>query len=187
MLGLEGEEPERIDPDMIETRVRGFASVARWICWGSTRLPFRSASTWCFTGAELPFIRTDALCGVGAAARSSSRSSTTDRGASWWTSAAGADRIREDDRTLPHPFRSGASCSSAAAAGVAISRLMIETKPVASESETHAGLARIWQAMQTACGALQPRRRAAGGSSRPRAAELHRQLSAAPEAPCVTR
>ena len=66
--------------------------------------------------------------------------------------AAGADRIREDDRTLPHPFRSGAEllerCRSQ---GVAISRLMIENETAwRPEPETHAGLARIWQAMQEA-------------------------------------
>lgn len=190
MLGLEGEEPERIDPDMIETRVARIRERGTLDLLGQHPIAFSEREHLVFHRRQsLPFHPNGMrFAALGATGEELVAKQYYSIGGGFVVDerAAGADRIREDDRTLPHPFRSGAEllerCRSQ---GVAISRLMIENETAwRPESETHAGLARIWQAMQDCVrrGCSREGVLPGGIKLRRRAAELHRQLSAAPEA-----
>jgi L-serine dehydratase len=190
MLGLEGEEPERIDPDTIDARLARIRERAALDLLGQHPIAFSEREHLVFHRREsLPFhpngMRFSALGSsgeelVGKQYYSVGGGFVVDE------QAAGADRIREDDRPLPHPFATGADllerCQSR---GLTISQLMIENETAWRPApETRAQLTRIWQAMQDCVkrgcgregvlpGAIKLRRRAA---------ELYRQLSAAPEA-----
>ena len=190
MLGLEGEEPERIDPDTIELRLARIREQGALNLLGEHKIAFSEREHLVFHRREsLPFhpngMRFAAL-GADGEELTGKQYYSVGGGFVVDEHAACADRIREDDRPLPHPFNTGAEllerCQSR---GLAISRLMIENESAwRSESETRAQLALIWQAMQDCVrrgcsregvlpGAIKVRRRAA---------ELHRQLSSAPEA-----
>jgi L-serine dehydratase len=190
MLGLEGEEPERIDPDTIEALLARIREQGALNLLGEHKIAFSEREHLVFHRREsLPFhpngMRFTALASDGEELTSKQYYSV---GGGFVVDehAAGADRIREDDRPLLHPFNSGAEllerCQSR---GLTISQVMIENESAwRPEPETRAQLARIWQAMQDCVrrgcsregvlpGAIKVRRRAA---------ELHRQLSSAPEA-----
>ncbi len=190
MLGLEGEEPERIDPDTIETRLARIRERSALDLLGEQPIRFTEREHLVFHRRESrPFhpngMRFAAL-GSDGEELIAKQYYSVGGGFVVDEQAAGADRIREDDRPLRHPFGTGAEllelCRSR---GLAISALMIENETAwRPESDTRAQLARIWQAMQDCVrrgcsregvlpGAIKVRRRAA---------ELHRQLSSAPEA-----
>jgi L-serine dehydratase len=190
MLGLEGEEPERIDPDTIEARMARIRDRGVLDLLGEHPIAFSEREHLVFHRREsLPFhpngMRFSAL-GPAGEELIGKQYYSVGGGFVVDEQAAGADRIREDDRPLPHPFGTGAEllelCQSR---NLTISRLMIENETAwRSEDETRSQLARIWQAMQDCVrrgcsregvlpGAIKVRRRAA---------ELHRQLSSAPEA-----
>ena len=190
MLGLEGEEPERIDPDTIEARVTRIRERGALDLLGQHPIAFAEREHLVFHRREsLPFhpngMRFAALGPdgdelIGRQYYSVGGGFVVDE------RAAGAGRIREDDRVLPHPFADAAEllerCRSG---GFAISRLMIENETAwRPESETRAGLAQIWQAMQDCVrrGCSREGVLPGGIKLRRRAAELYRQLSAAPEA-----
>ena len=99
-------------------------------------------------------------------------------------SAAGADRIKEDDTTQPYPFRTGVELlERCAQTGLPISDVMMANEQAwRSEAEIRKGLLDIWSVMQecvhngcTNEGTLP------GGLKVPRRApELHRDLRAEP-------
>jgi L-serine dehydratase len=64
--------------------------------------------------------------------------------------AAGADRIKQDDTVLPYPFTSGAQLlAQCAETGLSISGLMLANEQAwRSEQEIRDGLLRIWAVMQ---------------------------------------
>jgi L-serine dehydratase len=190
MLGLEGEEPDRIDPDTIDGRLARIREQGALKLLGEHRIAFLEREHLVFHRREsLPFhpngMRFTAL-GPALEELTGKQYYSVGGGFVVDEHAAGADRIREDDRPLQHPFGTGAElldrCQSR---GLAISQLMMENEIAwRPESETRAQLVRIWQAMQDCVrrgcsregvlpGAIKVRRRAA---------ELHRQLSSAPEA-----
>jgi L-serine dehydratase len=190
MLGLEGEDPERIDPDTIEPRLARIRERGTLDLLGQHPIAFAEREHVVFHRREsLPFhpngMRFTAVGGAGEEFVAKQYYSIGG-GFVLDERAAGAGRIREDDRPLPHPFRTGAEllelCHSRR---LAISGLMIENETAwRPESETRAGLIRIWRAMQDCVrrgcsregvlpGAIKVRRRAA---------ELHRKLSSTPEA-----
>ncbi|HEY4037399.1 MAG TPA: L-serine ammonia-lyase [Burkholderiaceae bacterium] len=190
MLGLEGEEPERVDPDTIEARLARIRERGTLDLLGQHPIAFSEREHLVFHRREsLPFhpngMRFSAL-GPAGEELAGKQYYSVGGGFVVDEQAAGADRIREDDRALPHPFNTGAEllqlCQSRDST---ISQLMIENEGAwRPEADTRAQLARIWQAMQDCVrrgcsregvlpGAIKVRRRAA---------ELYRQLSAAPEA-----
>jgi len=193
MLGLEGEEPERIDPDMIETRVARIRERARWDLLGSTDCLFRSASTWCFHRRQsLPFHPNGMpLCGVGAAGEELVAKQYSDRRRLRGGRARGRRRPdREDDRTLAAPVpQRGRAARAAAAAGVAISRLNDRERNAWRPESEALRLTRIWQAMQDCVrrgcsreGVLRVGSSCAG--ARPSCIDSCRRR---PRRPCVTR
>jgi L-serine dehydratase len=64
--------------------------------------------------------------------------------------AAGADRIKQDDTVLPYPFTTGAQLlAQCAESGLSISQLMLANEQAwRSETEVRDGLLRIWAVMQ---------------------------------------
>jgi len=190
MLGLEGEEPERIDPDTIEARLARIRERGALDLLGQHPIAFLEREHLVFHRREsLPFhpngmrFAARGLTGEELAAK---QYYSVGGGFVVDEQAAGADRIREDDRPLPHPFRTGAEllelCHSR---DLAISQVMIENEAAwRSEAQTRAQLARIWQAMQDCVKRGCSREGVLPGAIklRRRAAELYRQLSAAPEA-----
>jgi L-serine dehydratase len=190
MLGLEGEEPERIDPDTVEARLARTRERGSLILLGQHPIAFAERDHIVFHRREsLPFhpngMRFSAL-GPAGEDLVTKQYYSVGGGFVVDEQAAGADRIKEDDRALAHPFSTGAELLELCQGrNIAISQLMIENECAwRPEAETRAQLARIWQAMQDCVrrgcsregvlpGAIKVRRRAA---------ELHRQLSAAPEA-----
>jgi L-serine dehydratase len=190
MLGLEGEEPEQIDPDTIEARLAGIRERGSLTLLGDHAIAFAEREHLVFHRREsLPFhpngMRFTAL---GAAGEELSLKQYYSVGGGFVVDerAAGADRIREDDRTLPHPFATGAELLQVCRTrGLTISRVMLENETAwRPESETRAGLIRIWQAMQECVrrGCSREGVLPGGIKLRRRAAELYRQLSGSPEA-----
>jgi L-serine dehydratase len=190
MLGLEGEEPERIDPDTIETRVARIRERGALDLLGQHPIAFVEREHLVFHRRQsLPFhpngMRFAAL-GADGDELLGRQYYSVGGGFVVDERAAGAGRIREDDRALSHPFGDAAEllerCRSG---GFSISRLMLENETAwRPESETRAGLARIWQAMQDCVrrGCSREGVLPGGIKLRRRAAELYRQLSSAPEA-----
>jgi L-serine dehydratase len=190
MLGLEGEQPEDIDPDTIEARLAEIRARGTVRLLGEYPIPFAEREHLVFHRREsLPFHPNGmSFAALGAAGEELVRKQYYSVGGGFVVDerAAGADRIREDDRPLAHPFGSGAELlQRCRGAGLSISGLMLQNETAwRPESQTRAQLAQIWQAMQDCVrrgcsregllpGAIKVRRRAA---------ELHRKLSAAPEA-----
>jgi len=190
MLGLEGEQPEDIDPDTIEARLAEIRARGTVRLLGEYPIPFAEREHLVFHRREsLPFHPNGmSFAALGAAGEELVRKQYYSVGGGFVVDerAAGADRIREDDRPLAHPFGSGAELlQRCRGAGLSISALMLQNEMAwRPESQTRAQLAQIWQAMQDCVrrgcsregllpGAIKVRRRAA---------ELHRKLSAAPEA-----
>ena len=100
--------------------------------------------------------------------------------------AVGADRIVADQTTLPYPFHSArellAHCQST---GLSISALVLANEAAwRPEADTRAALLGIWQVMQdcVAAGCRHEGIMPGGLKVRRRAADLHRQLCAQPEA-----
>jgi L-serine dehydratase len=190
MLGLEGEQPEGIDPDTIEARLAEIRARGTVRLLGEYPIAFAEREHLVFHRREsLPFHPNGmSFAALGAAGEELVRKQYYSVGGGFVVDerAAGADRIREDDRPLAHPFGSGAELlQRCRGAGLSISGLMLQNETAwRPESHTRAQLAQIWQAMQDCVrrgcsregllpGAIKVRRRAAG---------LHRKLSAAPEA-----
>jgi L-serine dehydratase len=190
MLGLEGEEPERIDPDTIEARLARIRERGTLDLLGQHPIAFAEREHLVFHRREsLPFhpngMRFSAL-GASGEELVGKQYYSVGGGFVVDERAAGADRIREDDRPLSHPFGTGAEllerCHSR---GLTISQLMMENEAAWRPTpETREQLMRIWQAMQDCVkrGCSREGVLPGGIKLRRRAAELYRQLSAAPEA-----
>jgi L-serine dehydratase len=190
LLGLEGEAPDLVDPDTIEGRLARIRDSRRIALAGIHQVAYDEKN-------DLVFLRRQSLpyhpngmrltaCGEGGAELASRVYYSVGGGFVVNEEAAGADRIVEDTTELTYPFHSGDQLlTQCAANGLSISQLMLgNEKAWRSEAETRAGLLHIWQVMQ-ACvrrgceveGVLP-----GGMKVRRRAAELYRNLSAAPEA-----
>jgi L-serine dehydratase len=190
LLGLEGEAPERVDPEQVDAilaRIRGehrirLAGVqpVRFVEREHLVLHRRQSLPYHPNGMRLAaFDAAGALLceklyySVGGGFVVDER-------------AAGADRIVADTRPLAHPFRSGAELlANCRRTGLAISQLMLENERAwRSDADTRAGLLDIWGVMQ-ACvrrGCEQEGVMPGGLHVRRRAAALYRQLSSTPEA-----
>jgi L-serine dehydratase len=190
VLGLEGEEPETIDPDTIESRMADIRAHGTVRVLGEHPIAFSEREHLVFHRREsLPFhpngMRFAALTASG---EELVRKQYYSVGGGFVVDeqAAGADRIREDDRALAHPFGSGEELLQRCRdTGLPISGVMLQNEAAwRPAGETRAGLTRIWQAMQDCVRSGCAREGVLPGKIkvRRRAAELYRKLSAAPEA-----
>jgi len=190
MLGLEGEQPELIDPDTIEARLTDIRARGTIRLLGEHSIVFAEREHLVFHRREsLPFHPNGMrFAALGADGVELVRKQYYSVGGGFVVDerAAGADRIREDDRTLPHPFATAEEllqrCRST---GLPVSGVMMQNETAwRPQSQTRAQLAQIWQAMQDCVrrGCSREGVLPGGIKLRRRAAELHRKLSAAPEA-----
>ncbi len=154
LLGLEGERPDRVDPDHVARRMLAIGEQGR-LCLGGERdigidlradLIFHKRQTLPFHSNGMRFTVFDA---AGTALLTRDYYSV---GGGFVVNPdeAAADRIVADTTALAHPFRSGdellAICDRE---GLRISDVMLANEQVwRSRAEIRSGLLAIWQAMQ---------------------------------------
>ncbi len=154
MLGLQGEMPDRIDPDLIEGMVGGIMESGRLALAGKHEIAFDARKDLCFNRRKsLPYhpngMRFRAWDGDGALLSERCFYSV---GGGFVVSEdeAARDRILPDQTRLPHPFTSGdellARCreQDLDIAGI----MLANEKSWRSEEEIRRGLLEIWSAMQ---------------------------------------
>jgi L-serine dehydratase len=189
LLGIEGEDPETVDPRTVATHAARIRSEERVHVLGRQPVAFRENEHLIFHKRKslpvhpngMEFIAVDE---AGNTLRQK-RYYSVGGGFVVDESASGADKIKSDESKLPYPFTTaGELLDLCARHGLRISGLMLENeKTWRSEREIDDGLLRIWSAMQecvrngsankgTLPGKLQVRRRAP---------ELYRQLTEDPE------
>ena len=190
LLGLLGESPEEVDPDRVPGLLEEIADRRKIRLLGRREIPFDIAK-------DLRFVRRERLPlhsnGMRFMAYSEEGEEISTRlyysvGGGFVVNdqEAGEDRLVADDTRLPHPFSSGAELlDRCREADLAIHQVMLENEKVwRSESEVRDGLGALWQAMQDCVdrGCRQEGTLPGGLSVPRRAPQLHRELSARPQA-----
>ncbi len=190
MLGLEGEEPDRIDPDAIAPRLEAIRAARALALAGRQRVAFDERTDLVFNRRQtLPFhpngMRLSAFDAAGGVLAEHTYYSVGG-GFVVGQDETGSPTLVADARSLPHPFANGAELlERCAGTGLSIAEVMAANETAWREpAEVRTGLLAIWDAMQGCVrrgiategvlpGALKVKRRAA---------ELHRGLIAHPEA-----
>ena len=188
MLGLEGELPESVATDSIESRLETIRSTRQLNLFGEhavkfdetkqlvmhrrQTLPFHSnGMTFCAFDAQHEMLRDATFYSVGG-------------GFIVDESAAGADRIVADDTRLPYPFLSAVDLLiHCANHDMSISDVMLENeKTWRSEAEIRSGLLDIWKVMRSCVnnGCRNEGILPGGMKVKRRAAELSRKLRGQP-------
>ncbi len=188
MLGLEGELPESVDTDSVESRLESIRSTCQLNLFGEhpikfdekkqlvmhrrESLPFHSnGMTFCAFDAKDEELRNSTFYSVGG-------------GFIVDDSAQGSDRIVEDDTKLPYPFLSAVDLLiHCANHDMSISDLMMENeKTWRSEEEIRLGLLEIWKVMRSCVnnGCRNEGILPGGMKVKRRAADLHRKLRGQP-------
>ncbi|MBV2263164.1 MAG: L-serine ammonia-lyase [Thauera sp.] len=190
LLGLEGEVPDRVDPDQVDARLGRIRGERRLLLAGTHAIPFVEREHLLMHRRQvLPYhpngMRITAFDAAGRVLASKVYYSVGG-GFVVDETASGADRIVVDTTPLAHPFRSGAELlAQCRDKQLSISQLMLENERAwRSYAETRAGLLRIWDVMQLCVrrGCEREGIMPGGLKVRRRAAELYRKLSANPEA-----
>jgi L-serine dehydratase len=190
LLGLEGEAPDTIDPAIIAERLATIRRDKAITVLGTRRIAFDEAVHLVFHRRKtLPFHPNGmTFTASGDAGEEIFSRTYYSVGGGFVVNDAGtgAERLKEDDTQLPHPFKSGADLLRLAKEhGKSFSQLMMDNeKSWRTEAEIRAGLLHIWGVMQ-ACvrrGCEQDGVLLGGMKLKRRAKELHRMLSSAPEA-----
>jgi L-serine dehydratase len=187
MMGLSGESPESIDPDIIDGRMRDIRQSGTLHLLGTRLVSFRLPDALVFNLAEpLPFhsngMRFRALDGSGNVIARHTAYST---GGGFVVFDGDPTESGEDNRRIPHPFTSGTELLRAGEESMkSIDGMVLENEcTLRSEQEVHERLLLIWQAMQD-CVARGLKREGIlpGGLSIPRRApSLYRELVEHPE------
>ncbi|MCK9986542.1 MAG: L-serine dehydratase [Azoarcus sp.] len=190
LLGLEGEAPDLVDTEQVDSKLARIRGEQRLLLAGEHPIAFTEREHLVMHRRQsLPYhpngMRITALDAAGELLTSKVYYSVGG-GFVVDESAAGADRIVADTTPLAHPFHSGdALLAQCREKNLSISQLMLENERAwRTDAETRAGLLRIWDVMQRCVrrgcekegimpGGLQVKRRAA---------EMYRKLSSAPEA-----
>jgi L-serine dehydratase len=154
LCGLEGEWPDRIDPDTIPARLARIRGEGRIHVLGRHPVPFDEKADLVFNKRQkLPFhsngMRFSAQDAAGNVLATRDYYSV---GGGFVVNQdeAATDRIVADTTPLPYPFHSGDELlAMCAASGRSIAQVMLENeKAWRSEAEIRSGLLAIWQAMQ---------------------------------------
>ena len=190
MLGLEGEEPDRVEPNRIPIRLRQIREERSLMLAGQQAIAFDERE-------DLLFLRRETLAfhpnGMRLSAFDAAGETLFERtyysvGGGFVVNHddAGAPQLGPDTRALPHPFRTGEELlQQCRATGLGIAQLMWRNELAwRSEDELRSGLRRIWEAMQGCVqrGIATEGTLPGGFKVRRRAADLHRGLTAHPEA-----
>lgn len=189
LLGLEGDEPDKVEMATIEARLTAIRTDQEINLLGSHKLAFVEKADLLFRRQALPYhpngMRFTALDSQGEELLSKVYYSIGG-GFVVDESATGADRIKEDETALPYPFDSGAELLALCEQhNLSISQLMLgNEKTWRSETEIRAGLLKIWAVMQECvrCGCQVEGILPGGMKVKRRAADLYAQLSNNPEA-----
>ena len=198
LLGLEGEEPDKVDVDGIDQRLDAIRSEGRLKLLGGQAIDFDAR-------ADLLFYRKLTLDGEPLAHANGMRFVAFDGGghevaARVYYSVGGgfvvsaevmadgeaARRIAPDTTVLDHPFHTGEQLLQIAQRqGMSIAQVMrANERHWRADADIDAGLLAIWQAMQdcVARGLRRDGELPGGFRVKRRAAALHRRLTANPEA-----
>jgi L-serine dehydratase len=188
LLGLEGEDPETVEVSGVEGRVAAIRSQQKLLLLGVHAIAFdEDTDLVLHRRRALPYhpngMTFTALDAAGAELRTRTYYSVGG-GFVVDETATGADRVKPDDTVLPYPFSTGAELlAHTRATGWPISRIMAENEQAwRSPTEIREGLLHIWDVMR-ACvdaGCATEGVLPGGLKVRRRAAELHRDLLAAP-------
>jgi L-serine dehydratase len=185
LLGLEGEQPDLVDPAAAELRVEELRKTRRLCLGGEREIDFDPDE-------HLVMHRRKSLPlhpnGMSFEAFDSSGASL-DRAVYYSVgggfvvdeNASGADRIKPDTTALPHPFRTGDELlARTRQTGLSISEVMLANEQAwRSEAEIRSGLLHIWQVMQECVerGCTEQGVLPGGLKVRRRAAEMHKRLA----------
>ena len=192
VLGLLGEEPDRVDPAHIDGLVRGVRKSQRIAVMGGPPIPFDEARDLLFRGdIVLPGhpngMRFTAFDSAGAILR---REVYYSVGGGFIEREGEPPAAASDAVQLPYPFASASEMlAEGGAAGLPIWAMMLENeKALASEAEIRQRIARIWTVMQecTLRGLTTDGLLPGGLDVRRRAPEMHRRLLAAADDPLRT-
>jgi len=198
LLGLEGEEPDKVDVDGIDQRLDAIRSEGRLKLLGRQAVEFDAR-------ADLLFYRKLTLDGEPLAHANGMRFVAFDGGghevaarvyysvgggfvvsAEVMADGAAARRIAPDTTVLEHPFHTGEQLLQIAQRqGMSIAQVMrANERHWRADADIDAGLLAIWQAMQdcVARGLRRDGELPGGFRVKRRAAALHRRLTANPEA-----
>ena len=190
LLGLQGETPEAVDVDAVQSRIADIRSTRSLRLHGGCVIAFDEKS-------DLLFHRTESLPahpnGMRFVARDAAGGELLAKifysvGGGFVVGEQGAaeDRLVASAHALPFPFRNGDDLLRMAREfGLSVSEMMLRNEVCwRPEAETRAGLLRVWSAMQ-ACVARGCRCEGTlpgGLKVERRAPKLFRELSATPEA-----
>ena len=189
LLGLEGEEPDLVEPDAIAPRLQRLRESQTLNLLGSHPVAFHEREDLKFFRKALPFhpngMRLYALDASGATLLEKTYYSV---GGGFVISqdAQGQPALVPDPQPLPYPFASGAELlQRCGESGLSIAQLMWRNELAWRDAEAvRSGLLRIWNVMQ-ACvqrGIATEGILPGGFKVKRRAAELYRNLTAHPEA-----
>ena len=154
ILGLEGEEPDRIDPATINPRVETIRAERSVALLGVHPVAFDEKRDLIFQRRKsLPYHPNGMEMRAFDAAGQELLSKTyysVGGGFVVDESAAGADRIKEDDTVVPFPFSSATELLALCHQHLMpISQIMLENEKMwRSEADIRAGLLHIWEVMQ---------------------------------------
>ncbi|MDZ4350841.1 MAG: L-serine ammonia-lyase [Xanthomonadaceae bacterium] len=190
LMGLEGHEPDRIDPDSIPETLQRIRSAGRLRLLGSHEIDFDEKADLVFNKRQkLPYhsngMRFSAFDSAGNTLATRDYYSVGG-GFVVNTDEAAEDRIVADTTALPHPFASGKELLHRCADGfLTIPELMRANERVwRDDAAIDAGLRQLWQAMQdcVARGLRSPGELPGGLHVARRAPALHAELRDRPEA-----
>ncbi len=188
MLGLEGELPESVDTDSVETRLAAIRERAKINLLGRHAIDFdEAAGLIMHRRKSLPFhsngMTFAAFGGEGVEIRKATFYSVGG-GFIVDENAAGSDRIVEDDTRLPYPFTTAVDLLiHCANRGMRISDVMLANeKAWRGEDEIRDGLLEIWKVMQSCVrnGCRNEGILPGGMKVKRRAADLYRKLHGEP-------
>ena len=189
MLGLEGELPESIDTTAIPARLEAIRGQQRIDLLGTHSIEFNEAKDLIMHRRKtLPFHSngmTFAAFDAGGETLHQATYYSIGGGFIVDESAAGADRIKQDDTQLPYPFLTAVNLLIHCANNdMRISDVMMENEQVwRSEADIRSGLLNIWKVMQTCVknGYRNEGILPGGLKVKRRAADLFRKLNAQPQ------
>jgi len=189
LLGLEGEQPDSVDTDSIPARLKTIRDSGRLDLLGEHPIEFHEKQHLAMIRKPLDYHPNGMIFRAFDSAGLQIRSReyySVGGGFVVDEDAAGANRIVEDKTPLAYPFKTARELlAHCAAHQLSISQVMLANEAAwRPESETRAGLLKIWQVMQdcVSAGCRNEGILPGGLKVRRRAAALYRQLCASPEA-----